>query len=86
MSKKKFDSLPKDVQAVILDTAKALIPEAVQITKDIDYKIIGKLVRENKVRFNTADIAAFRTASKAVSDKYSKSIGMDVVEKIKAVK
>ena len=86
MSKKKFDALPKDVQPVILDTAKALIPEAVQITKDIDYKIIGKLVRENKVRFNTADIEAFRRASKAVSDKYSQKIGMDVVEKIKAVK
>jgi tripartite ATP-independent transporter DctP family solute receptor len=86
MSKKKFDSLPKDVQPVILDTAKALIPEAVQITKDIDYKIIGKLVRENKVRFNTADIEAFRKASKAVSDKYSQKVGMDVIEKIKAVK
>jgi tripartite ATP-independent transporter DctP family solute receptor len=86
MSKKKFDSLPKDVQPVILDTAKALIPEAVQITKDIDYKIIGKLVRENKVRFNTADIEAFRKASKAVSDKYSQKVGMDVIEKIRAVK
>jgi len=86
MSKKKFDSLPKDDQPVILDTAKALIPEAVQITKDIDYKIIGKLVRENKVQFNTADIEAFRKASKAVSDKYSQKIGMDVVEKIRAVK
>jgi TRAP-type C4-dicarboxylate transport system substrate-binding protein len=63
-----------------------LIPEAVQITKDIDYKIIGKLVRENKVRFNTADIEAFRKASKAVSDKYSQKIGKDVIEKIKAVK
>ena len=86
MSKKKFDSLAKDVQQTILDTSKALIPEAVQITKDIDYKIIGKLVRENKVRFNTADIEAFRKASKAVSDKYSQKIGKDVIEKIKAVK
>jgi tripartite ATP-independent transporter DctP family solute receptor len=86
MSKKKFDSLPKDVQQVILDTAKALIPEAVQITKDIDYKVIGKLVRENKVQFNMADIEAFRKASKSVSDKYSQKVGMAVIEKIKAVK
>ncbi len=86
MSKKKFDALPKDVQQVFLDSSKALIPEAVQITKDIDYKIIGKLVRENKVRFNTADIEAFRKASKSVTDKYSQKIGMDVIEKIKAVK
>lgn len=86
MSKKKFDSLPADVQQAIMDTSRAIIPRAVQITKDIDYKVIGKMVRENKVLFNVADIEAFRGASKAVSDKYSKKVGMDIIKKIKAVK
>jgi len=86
MSKKKFSSLSKDLQQEIIDVSTALIPEAVQITKDTDYKIIGKLVTENKVQFNTADLDAFAKASKAVSDKYSQMIGMDVIEKIKAVK
>ena len=86
MSKKKFDSLPADIQKAIKESATSLIPEAIKITKDIDYRIIGKLVRENKISFNTANIAAFEKASKAVSDKYSQKIGMDVIEKIKAVK
>ena len=86
MSKKKYDSLPGDVQQAILDTSKAVIPEGVQITKDIDYRIIGKLVRENKVLFNVADIEAFRKASQSVSDKYSEKVGMDIVEQIKNVK
>ncbi len=86
MSKKRFDSLPKDLQAEIVDISKALIPEAVQITRDLDYKIIGKLVTENKVQFNTADLDAFAKASKAVSDKYSQKVGMELIEKIRAVK
>jgi tripartite ATP-independent transporter DctP family solute receptor len=86
MSKKRFDSLPKDLQQEIVDASKALVPEAIQITKEIDYKIVGKLVTENKVQFNTADIEAFAKASKAVSDKYSQKIGMDIIEKIRAVK
>ncbi|MBM4305573.1 MAG: TRAP transporter substrate-binding protein [Deltaproteobacteria bacterium] len=86
MSKKKFDSLPKDLQQEIVDISKALVPEAIQITKDIDNKIVGKLVNENKVQFNTADIEAFAKASKEVSDKYSQNVGMDVIGKIRAVK
>ncbi|MBW1720471.1 MAG: TRAP transporter substrate-binding protein [Deltaproteobacteria bacterium] len=86
MSKKKFDSLPADVQEAILSTAKALVPTAVQITKDIDYRVIGKLVRENKVLFNVADIEAFRKASRAVSEKYSAKVGKDIIDAIKAVK
>ncbi|MBW1667801.1 MAG: TRAP transporter substrate-binding protein [Deltaproteobacteria bacterium] len=86
MSKKKFDSLPADVQRAILDTAKAVIPVGVKITKDIDYRIIGKLVRENKVLFNVADIDAFRKASQSVSDKYSRKVGTDIIRQIKAVK
>ena len=86
MSKKRFDSLSKDLQQEIVDVSKALIPEAIQITKDTDYKIIGKLVAENKVQFNTADFDAFAKASKGVSDMYSQKLGMDLIEKIKAVK
>lgn len=86
MSKKKFDSLPEDVQKAILEAAKEIVPEAVQHTKDIDYSVIGKLVRENKVLFNVADIDAFRKVSKAVSEKYSRKVGMDIVKQIKAVK
>lgn len=86
MSKKKFDALPADVQKAIDEAAAEVIPLGVQITKDMDYKIIGKLVRENKVLFNVADKEAFKAASKAVTDKYSQKVGMDVVEKIKAVK
>lgn len=86
MSKKKFDALTGDVQRAIMDTAEALIPVAVQITKDIDYRIIGKLVRENRVLFNVADIEAFRRASKSVSEKYAEKVGVDIIEKIKTVK
>lgn len=86
MSKKKFDSLPADVRQAIVDTSRAVVPEGVQITKDIDYRIIGKLVREDRVLFNVADIDAFRKASMEVSDKYSKRVGTDIIEKIKAVK
>ena len=86
MSKKKFDSLTADIQKAILEAAKEIIPQAVQHTKDIDYRIIGKLVRENKVLFNVADIDAFRKVSQAVSEKYSKRVGMDIVKQIKAVK
>jgi len=86
MSKKKFDSLPADVREAILETSKAIIPAGVQITKDIDYRIIGKLVRENRVLFNVANIEAFEKASKSVSDKYATKVGMDIIEQIKAVK
>jgi TRAP-type transport system periplasmic protein len=86
MSKKKFDSLPKDVQQAVQEIAKSLIPISLQITQEIDYKVIGKLVRENKVQFNTADIEAFRRISKPVSDKYFEKVGMDTIEKIRAVK
>lgn len=86
MSKKKFDGLSKDIQQAIQDTATELIPTAVQITREIDYKIVGTLAREHKVQFNTADIEAFRKASKAVADKHSQELGTDLVEKIKAVK
>jgi tripartite ATP-independent transporter DctP family solute receptor len=86
MSKKKFDGLPKDIQQAIQDTAKELIPTAVQITKDIDMKIVGSLARDHKVQFNTADVDAFRKASKAVADKHSQDLGTDLIEKIKAVK
>ncbi len=86
MSKKKFDGLGKDIQQAILDATTALIPYSLQITKEIDYKIIGKLVRENKIQINTADIEAFKKISKPVSDKYFEKVGMDVIEKIKAVK
>jgi tripartite ATP-independent transporter DctP family solute receptor len=86
MSKKKFDALPKELQDAIVSTAQELIPTAVQITRDIDYNIIGKLAREHKVQFNTADIEAFKKASKEVADKHSQDVGMDIIEKIKAVK
>ncbi len=86
MSKKRFDSFPKDVQQAILDSAKEVVPLAVKITKDIDYRIIGKLVRENNVLFNKADINAFKKASEAVTKKYSEKVGMDIIEKIKATK
>lgn len=86
MSKKKFDGLSKDIQQAIQDTAKELIPTAVQITREIDYKIVGTLAREYKVQFNTTDTEAFKKASKAVTDKYSQELGTDLVEKIKAVK
>jgi len=86
MSKKKFDSLPQDVQKAILDAAEEVVPLAVETTKEIDFKIIGKLVRENKVAFNTADIDAFKKASADVSKKYSEKVGMDIIEKIAATK
>jgi tripartite ATP-independent transporter DctP family solute receptor len=86
MSKKKFDSLPKDAQQDVLEAAEEVVPLAVEITKEIDYKIIGKLVRENNVLFNKADIAAFKKASQAVSEKYSEKVGLDIVEKIKATR
>jgi TRAP-type transport system periplasmic protein len=86
MSKKKFDSLPADVQSAIVGTATELIPTAAQITKDMDYRIIGKLVRENKVQFNTADIEAFQRASKSISDTYAAEVGQDIIDQIKAVK
>ena len=86
MSKKKFDSLPAEVKKAIEESATEVIPLGVQITKDIDYRIIGKLVRENKVLFNVADKEAFKEVSKAVTDKYSQKVGMDIVEKIKAFK
>jgi TRAP-type C4-dicarboxylate transport system substrate-binding protein len=86
MSKKRFDALPKDLQQEIIDGSKTLIPDAIQITRDTDYKIAGKLVMENKVQFNTADMEAFAKASKSVSDNYSQKIGTDLVEKIRAVK
>lgn len=86
MSKKKFDSLPQDVQQAILDAAEEVVPLAVETTKEIDFKIIGKLVRENKVAFNTADIDAFKKASADVSKKYSEKVGMDIIEKIAATK
>lgn len=86
MSKKKFESLTSREQKAILDTAREIIPAGVKITKDIDYRIIGKLVRENKVLFNVADIEAFKKASRGVHEKYAKKIGMDVVNSIKAVK
>jgi tripartite ATP-independent transporter DctP family solute receptor len=86
MSKKRFDSLPKDVQKAVLEAAEEVVPLAVKITKEIDYNIIGKLVRENNVLFNKADIEAFKKASEAVSKKYSEKVGMDIVDKIKATK
>lgn len=86
MSKKKFDTLPGDVQQALLDCAEEVIPLGVKITKDIDYRVIGKLVRENKVLFNVVDKAAFKKASKPITDKYSKVVGMDIIEKIKATK
>ena len=86
MSKKKFDSLPSDVQQAILDAAEKVIPIGVKITTEIDYRIIGKLVRENRVLFNVVDKKAFAQASQGVTEKYSKIVGMDIIEQIKAVK
>jgi TRAP-type transport system periplasmic protein len=86
MSKKKFDSLDKDVQEAILECSKALIPVAVHISEDIDYRIIGKLTKENQVKFNTADIESFRKASQAVADKYSEKVGADIIDQIKKTK
>ena len=86
MSKKRFDGLPEDVQQAILDSAEKVIPLGVKITTDIDYRIIGKLVRENKVLFNVVDKEAFKKASQGVTEKYSKIVGLDIIEQIKAVK
>jgi TRAP-type transport system periplasmic protein len=83
MSKKKFDALPGDVQAAIREAAKAIVPVGVEITKEMDYKIIGKLVRENGVLFNVADIEAFKAVSQEVSKKYEEKVGRDIVDKIK---
>ena len=85
MSKKKFDALPDDVQQAILDSAEKVIPLGVKITTEIDYRIIGKLVRENKVLFNVVDKEAFKKASQGVTEKYSQIVGLDIIEKIKAV-
>jgi tripartite ATP-independent transporter DctP family solute receptor len=86
MSKKKFDSLPGDVQQAILDAAEKVIPIGVKITTEIDYRTIGKLVRENRVLFNVVDKKAFARASQGVTEKYSKIVGLDIIEQIKAVK
>jgi len=69
-----------------MESAEEIIPIGVKITKDIDYRIIGKLVKENKVLFNVADIEAFEEASRPVQDKYARKIGMDIINQIKAVK
>jgi tripartite ATP-independent transporter DctP family solute receptor len=86
MSKKRFDSLSGDTQQAILDSAKALIPISVELTKNMDLRIIGKLVRENHILFNTADEDAFKKVSQPVIDKWSKTVGIDIIEQIKAVK
>lgn len=86
MSKKKFDSLPAELQDAIVTTATELIPTAAQITKDMDYRIIGKLVREDKVQFNTADVEAFKKASRAVTDTYAAEVGKEIIEQIRALK
>jgi tripartite ATP-independent transporter DctP family solute receptor len=86
MSKKKFDSLPGDVQQAILDSAAEVTPLGVKITTEIDYRVIGKLVRDNKVLFNVVDKEAFKKASQGVTEKYSKIVGLDTIEQIKAVK
>jgi tripartite ATP-independent transporter DctP family solute receptor len=85
MSKKKFDDLPADVQQAILDAAEKVIPLGVKITTEIDYRVIGELVREHKVLFNVADKEAFKKASQGVTEKYSKIVGMDIIEQIKNV-
>jgi len=85
MSKKKFDSLPADIQQALLDAAEKVVPTGIKITTDTDLRIIGKLARENKVLFNVADKEAFKKASAGVTEKYSQKVGPDIIEKIKAV-
>lgn len=85
MSKKKFDALPGDVQAAFREAAQEIVPAGVKITKEMDHKIIGKLVRENKVLFNVADIEAFKKVSLSVSQKYENKVGKDIIEKIKQI-
>jgi tripartite ATP-independent transporter DctP family solute receptor len=85
MSKKKFDSLPNDVQQAFLDSREVIVSFAAEKVEELTHKTIGSLVMKGII-YNVPNLDAFRKASKSVTDKYAEKIGIDIIEQIRAVK
>ena len=86
ISKKVFDALASEIQEAIKACARELIPISTKITAETELRVIGELVRKHKVLFNVADKDTFKAASKEVIEKWSKNVGMEIIERIRAAK
>ncbi|HEX9180270.1 MAG TPA: TRAP transporter substrate-binding protein [Burkholderiales bacterium] len=73
VGKKKWETLPPDVQKVLEDTAKEVQAFVYQVAEKDDNDLLGKL-KAAGMQVNEADKAAFVAASKAVYDDFGKEV------------
>lgn len=90
-----FDSLPKDMQQMILDTVEELRDYSFDIQGDLNGKALDKIKAASKisiVELTADERAAFREASKKAYDKYAEMVGGDgkaildqLIEEVKTI-
>jgi TRAP-type transport system periplasmic protein len=71
VNKKTWDSIPADLQKIIYNSFRELIPAQVKYCSDVDDQAM-ETMKKRGIQINTADHKAFVDASKFMYDKYMK--------------
>ena len=71
VNQKVWDSIPPDVQKIMADSMKELIPYQINLCKEKDQKAM-QAMKDRGIKINQADSKAFFEGSKFIYDKYMK--------------
>jgi len=86
MSKTTFDTLPKDLQKVILDASKEAIQYERKVALEEEEKLLEDLRKTDIQIEENPDLDSFREAVKPVYKEFEDSIGKDLLDKIESLK
>ncbi|MDK2878237.1 MAG: hypothetical protein PWR06_953 [Thermoanaerobacteraceae bacterium] len=81
MSKKFYDTLPKDVQEAVLKAGLEAQQYERKLWQDLENKTIEEL-KAKGVEFNEVDTTPFKEAAKKVWEKYQDKLGKDLIQQI----
>jgi len=86
MSKAVFDKMPKDLQKIILESAKKAAEYEREVAKKEESKYLGEFRNSGMEIEENPDLESFREAAKPVYEQFEKSVGKDLIERIRELK
>lgn len=86
MSKTTFDTLPEDLQKVILDASKEAIKHERKVAMEEENKLLEQLRATDIEIEENPDLESFRKAVEPVYKEFEKSLGKDLIQEVKDLK
>ena len=86
MSKPTFDKLPSDIQSIIKKASQEAIKYQRKVALDEEAGLLEKLKETDIQIEENPDLDSFRKAVEPVYEEFEKSIGKDLIKKVKSLK